>query len=761
MVKKEMSAQDDSYTSLSGNGRVLALPPDVREWYDRLSQPEEELIACLLADIMPSGEFGERWAFLTNRRLLVISSGQDNGNFEKDLELHIKDIEDAEIRDFVASSSLYVRSNGRGFEVARFSLASRQEANDLSYCLKEIARQRKEGRPIERIKPPPPHRPGNRCSKCGQALGRHSVCNNCVDRRKLLVRLFSYIMPYKWIALLTLVLMMILTGLELVPPYLTKVLVDDVIGGQNISLLTWIVALLAGAYIGRAGISMIRAYTIEWLGNRVLFDMRTEIFNHLQLLHLRYYNQKETGQIMSRVTSDLTRLQNFITEGIQDILVNIMTMFFIAGILMMLNMRLFLLALAPVPVIVISTVIFGHRVHMLYHRIWRRIGGVSAILADTIPGIRVVKAFVQERRESKKFERQNRDLFVQQMRAAKITSAFFPFLGMLTGIGSILIFSAGGYMVLHGQTTLGVLMAFTGYMWRFYMPIQQFGRLNHRLQHCMTSAERVFEILDTDTEPLEATDGKVLTPVKGRIEFKNVKFSYEPGRYALDDVSFTVEPGEMIGLVGPSGAGKSTLVHLICRFYEVDDGAILVDGHDIRDLNLRAYREQIGVVLQDPYLFHGSIWANIAYAKPNASPDEIIAAAKAANSHEFIINLPDGYDTMIGERGMTLSGGERQRISIARAILCNPRILILDEATASVDTETEALIQAAIERLVENRTTFAIAHRLSTLRKASRLIVLERGKLVEIGTHSELIEYDGLFAKLCKMQSEMSKMRAW
>jgi ATP-binding cassette subfamily B protein len=271
----------------------------------------------------------------------------------------------------------------------------------------------------------------------------------------------------------------------------------------------------------------------------------------------------------------------------------------------------------------------------------------------------------------------------------------------------------------------------------------------------------VFEILDTDVEPILQPNGIVLKPVKGEIEFRDVHFSYEPGKYALDGISFKVEPGEMIGLVGPSGAGKSTLVHLVARFYEVDEGQIFIDGHDLRDLSLHDYRKQIGVVLQEPYLFHGPIWANIAYANADASAEEIIAAARAANAHEFILALPDGYDTMVGERGMTLSGGERQRISIARAILRDPRILILDEATASVDTETEIMIQKALERLVQNRTTFAIAHRLSTLRKASRLMVLERGHLIEVGTHEELIESGGLYSRLCKYQSELSRMRAW
>jgi ATP-binding cassette subfamily B protein len=496
----------------------------------------------------------------------------------------------------------------------------------------------------------------------------------------------------------------------------------------------------------------------------VLLDLRIRLYEHLQMLRLSYYNRRQTGQIMSRVTGDLQRLQFFIAEGFQQILINIFTMFLIAIILLFLDWRLFLLALAPTPLIGLGTWLFGRYIHLLYHRIWRRWAGLNAILADTIPGIRVVKSFAQERRESDRFSRYTTDLMEQEMRAVKLQSGFFPFLQVMTAIGSILILGVGGYMVLQGGAgapTLGTLIAFMSYIWRFYMPVQQFGRLNHRLQHCVTSAERVFEIFDTDPEPIETPGGVVLSPLRGKVEFRNVRFSYEPGKYALDGISFSVEPGEMIGLVGPSGAGKSTTVHLISRFYDVDEGEILIDDHDIEDLALRPFRQQIGVVLQEPYLFHGTVWSNIAYARPDASADDIIDASRAANSHEFIVNLPDGYDTVIGERGQTLSGGERQRISIARAVLKDPRILILDEATASVDTETEVLIQTALERLVQNRTTFAIAHRLSTLRKADRLFVLERGKLMEMGTHDELMQTGGLYSRLCKLQSELSQIKAW
>jgi len=741
---------------------LRALPGDVQSWLERVLEPGESVAALLYADIGPSGEFAERWTFLTNRRLLVLSPNGRRDAADIEFQMPLEQIEDAEVRQYIGSGALVVSGPDKGQEVVRFSLGSHREAVDIVHVLKEIVRERKAGKRIEKVPPPPARRPEHRCSKCGRALSRWSeTCPYCVNRRQILGRLFTYLLPHRWMALLGLLLTLTMTALGLVPTYLTKMLLDEVFAKGNVALFGVIIAVLIGVRLVGAAVSMFRMYVMAWLGARVLLDLRIELYDQLQLLRLSYYNRRQTGRIMNRVTGDLSRLQYFISEGFQDILINIVTMVLIAGILLWMDWRLFLVTLAPTPVIVVSTWVFGRKLHRLFHRLWRRWAGLSAILADTIPGIRVVKSFAQEEREVGRFAAYSTDLFNQELRAARLWASFFPVVDLLTAVGSLLIFTVGGYMVLNGSVTAGTLVAFTGYMWRFYMPVQQFGRINQRIQRCVTSAERVFEVLDSDPEPLRREDGVVLDPVQGRIEFRNVRFSYEPGKYALDGISFVVEPGEMIGLVGPSGAGKSTLVHLIARFYDVDEGQILVDGHDIRDLNLKAYRQSIGVVLQEPYVFHGSVWANIAYAKPDASADEIIAAARAANAHDFIMNLPDGYDTLIGERGQTLSGGERQRLSIARAILRNPRILILDEATASVDTETEVQIQAAIERLVENRTTFAIAHRLSTLRKADRLIVLERGKLIEMGTHEELIQSGGLYSRLCKLQSELSKMRAW
>jgi ATP-binding cassette subfamily B protein len=345
------------------------------------------------------------------------------------------------------------------------------------------------------------------------------------------------------------------------------------------------------------------------------------------------------------------------------------------------------------------------------------------------------------------------------MYTAKLNTLYFPIMGFATFAGGIIIRWFGGKDVVTGDMSLGSLMLFMGYMWQFYGHVNGLTRLNQTLQMAASAAERVFEILDAQPEIDDKKDAIDLPPISGDIKFENVVFSYDGEKNALDNISFEVKAGQMVGLSGPSGAGKTTIINLLGRFYEISEGSIIIDGHDIGDVKVKSLRDQISIVLQDPFLFHGSIAENIVYSKPEASRAEVIAAAKAANAHEFIINFPDGYDTMVGERGVGLSGGEKQRISIARAILKNPRILILDEATSSVDTETESLIQNAIDRLVEGRTTFAIAHRLSTLKKADKLLILEKGKIAEMGTHNELLENNGLYKRLVDMQAELSKVR--
>ena len=390
---------------------------------------------------------------------------------------------------------------------------------------------------------------------------------------------------------------------------------------------------------------------------------------------------------------------------------------------------------------------------------------ITAILADTIPGVKVVKAFAGERREIKRFNAASKDVFNYGMRTAKLSAVYRPLMGIATFAGGIIVRWFGGRAVVRRDMvgsglTLGTYTVFMGSIWRFLGPIQGLAHMNERIQRTAAAVERVFEILDATPEIADKKDSIDLGEIKGNIKFEDVTFSYDGEKNALEDISFEVKPGEMIGLSGPSGAGKSTLIGLVCRFYDVTGGTIYMDGHDIRDVKMDALREQIGVVLQEPFLFHGSIAENIAYGKPTATMEEVISSAKAANAHDFITEFPDGYDSQVGERGVNMSGGERQRISIARAILKNPRILILDEATSSVDTETEATIQEAVERLIQGRTTFAIAHRLSTLRRADRLLIQDNGHIDDMGTHQELLEHGGLYKRLVNMQSDLSKIVA-
>ena len=464
---------------------------------------------------------------------------------------------------------------------------------------------------------------------------------------------------------------------------------------------------------------------------------------------------------MASVTQDVGRLQDFISDGLQEVIRDILTILIICAILFTLDAGLAALVLLPTPLLVITTLRFGKRLHFTFRGLWRRWAGISALLADVIPGVRVVKAFAQEKREVDRFEDRSRGLLAGELRVARIRSVFSPVMALLTSLGTLIIWWVGGHKVLDGDLTLGAFVAFTGYMWRFYGPVEGLCRLNHRFQRAATSAERVFEVVDTPPDVADSAQAAAMPLIEGRVEFHNVTFAYEPGKPVLRNLDFAVEAGEMVGLAGHSGAGKSTVINLICRFYDVQDGAITIDGRDIRDVTLKSLRDQIGVVLQDPFLFNGTVADNIAYGHPEASLDDIVSAALAANAHDFVLDLPDGYDTLVGERGVRMSGGERQRISIARAILRDPRILILDEATSNVDTETEVQIQEAFARLIKGRTTFAIAHRLSTLRHARRLLILEKGELSEIGTHDELIEQGGTYARLCRMQTEMSRIRVW
>ena len=756
------------------------VPDEVRDRVVDLAPNREDLRLSASTDVQLDGRFGTAWVLATEQHLMATSPNE--GGPTNIVHVPLAEIRTIDLRELVGIGRLNVRTAGESITIAQFSKSLTHKFLNVSNQLESLIRKARLATDDEQIvdaEVTRSHTRTIRCEQCGRVIPHWAgVCPACLDTRRLLFRLIGYAVPHWKIATFSLLLMLAATFIALTPPLLMRTLIDDVLGptaqtgagtwlGQRMSgigkeaMLAVLVVLLLLVHLSQNVMGAARSYLLSFLGQRVTFQLRNDVYRHLNVLSLSFYNERETGRVMASITQDVGRLQDFISDGVQEIIRDVLTIMIICVILFILNPALAALVLLPTPFLVLATLGFGHKLHLIYRGLWRRWAGISALLADTIPGVRVVKAFAQEKREVDKFEDRSRNVMVGELRAARIRSVFTPTMAFITSLGTLLIWWVGGGKVLGGSLSLGGFVAFTGYMWQFYGPVESLCRLNHRFHRAATSADRVFETLDTQPDVADPPAARTMPRIEGRIEFRHVTFAYGDGKPVLEDVSFTVEPGEMIGLAGHSGAGKSTLVNLLARFYNVEHGTIMIDGHDIHSVTLKSLRDQIGVVLQDPFLFNGPLAENIAYGKPGASSEEVIAAAKAAYAHDFIMNLPDGYDTPVGERGVRLSGGERQRISIARAILRDPRILILDEATSSVDTETEVQIQRALTRLIEGRTTFAIAHRLSTLKHASRLLILDQGRIAEIGTHDELIASDGIYARLCRLQTEMSQLRAW
>ena len=574
----------------------------------------------------------------------------------------------------------------------------------------------------------------------------------------VLFRLWRFAKPYKMQLLLGFMLTLASTAATLVPPYLSMPLMDEILipthNGTQIDtadVMLYLVGLF-GAAITAWGLGWWRTYLLALVSERIGADLRTATFEHLLKLSLEYFGAKRTGDLIARIGNESDRICVFLSLHALDFATDVLMLIMTAIVLFTINKWLALAALLPLPIIAWMIHLVRDRLRTGFEKIDRIWGDVTNVLADTIPGIRVVKAFAQEKREAQRFKEANQHNLAVNDKLNRTWSLFTPTVTMLTEVGLLVVWGFGIWLIMDRDITVGVLIAFIAYIGRFYGRLDSMSRIVSHTQKAAAGAKRIFDILDHQSSVPEVANPVPMPQVSGAITMRDVGFRYG-SRRIIRGLNLDIKPGEMIGLVGHSGSGKSTLINLICRFYDVSDGAILVDGIDIRRLALTDYRSHIGLVLQEPFLFHGTIADNIAYGKPDVSRAEVVAAARAAHAHEFILRLRHGYDSIVGERGQGLSGGERQRISIARALLINPRILMLDEATSSVDTETEKEIQKALDNLVQGRTTIAIAHRLSTLRRADRLVVMDRGAVVEVGSHDELMAAQGTYWRLYEAQA--------
>jgi ATP-binding cassette subfamily B protein len=736
----------------------------MRDRLDALAAGGEPVALCQETDLTVDGDYEPEAIVITHQRVLAFRPDRA----EPVREVPLRQVALIKVKWLMGNGFLLVTTWNENIEFARFSSSLSTTVEEfkeefdrflmarLSWESPEEHEAEVEHKDVEESTAEANEK-ARRCPDCGQLLPKdRDVCRACLSSKAVMLRMLSYLAPYGPLVALGMTLTCLMAGIQAALPALSGTLIDDAIGQGNIGLLKVLAITLAVLLSIRAGIMGVHRLVMTRLAQNIIFDLRRAVYSHLQRLSMDYHDRQSTGRLISRVISDTAQLQQFAVGQVQQFVVDIFFLFIILIWMMSCSVKLTVMLWFPLPVFFLLVKWYRNNVHKVLRKAYRKRAAMSGHLADTIPGVATVKAFAQEDRTIGEFNSISDAYRTEVIKATHFSARFTFGFVMLTQVGTVLVYWFGGLGTINGNGfSLGTLVKFLGWIGLMYAPVWRFATLTEMFENASTCAERVFDVLDAEAVISPNREGARVDGVEDSIRFENVSFNYESGPAVLKDVSFEVKSGETIGIVGPSGSGKTTLIKLLCRFYDPSKGRITVDGVDLADANLESFRNLLAVVGQNPLLFRDSILENIRYGRPDASQEEVIRAAIVANAHDFIMQFPEAYDTDAREQGSRFSGGERQRICIARAVLKDPRLLILDEATSAVDTKNEKLIQSALDELIKDRTTFIIAHRLSTLRNADRIMMMQDGKLLDFAPHDELMRRCTPYRELVEAQGEL------